>query len=100
MLYESHITCSTAQSEIAQVVADAHRWKTSQISRDITLGDATYFYLTTHDVTEVRIMQRLRETVDALEIAGVNVIRQKIELIIFDTKHNVKPVIGSSHSTP
>lgn len=86
MLYESHITCSTEQSKEAQKVADEYKWKTSQISRDITLGEATYFYLTTHEVTEIRIREKLFRTSEALKAAGVDVIREKIELIIHDTK--------------
>ncbi len=87
MLYESHITCSIHDAKAAQTVADQFRWKTSQIARDITLGDDTYFYLTTHDVTEERIRQRMVDTAFALTQSDINVIRMKIEHIIFDTKH-------------
>lgn len=86
MLYESHITVSIKDAEIAQKIADQQKWKTSEIKRDITLGDNSYFYLTTH-CPEIRMMfTRLEQTTASLRGMGINVIREKIELIIHDTK--------------
>lgn len=67
MLYESHITLSIKDAVLAQRVADEYRWKTSQIARDITLGEDTYFYLTTHSPKEDIIRTRLWDTVEALK---------------------------------
>lgn len=86
MLYESHITVSIKDAELAQRVADAQNWKTSEIKRDITLGDNSYFYLTTHS-PDIRLMfRRLEQASASLSAVGVNVIREKIELIVHDTK--------------
>ncbi len=86
MLYESHITVAIKDAEMAQKVADDQNWKTSEIKRDITLGDNSYFYLTTH-CPEVRLMfSRLERATAMLRFFGVNVIREKIELTIHDTK--------------
>lgn len=86
MLYESHITVSIKDAELAQKVADEQNWKTSEIKRDITLGDNSYFYLTTH-CPEIRLMfSRLNRATDMLKFYKINVIREKIELIIHDTK--------------
>lgn len=86
MLYESHITVSIKDAELAQKVADSQNWKTSEIKRDITLGDNSYFYLTTH-CPDIRLMfRRLEMTTELLKFYGVHVIREKIELIIHDTK--------------
>jgi len=88
MLYESHITIHIKDAELAQVVADGYGWKTSKIAGDITLGKDTYFYLTTHERDLIRMQDKLRDTGTALRAAGLNVIREKIELIIYDTKLN------------
>lgn len=86
MLYESHITVSITDAVFAQKVADAQNWKTSEIKRDITLGDNSYFYLTTH-CPEIRLMfRRLNDATEMLKFYGIKVIREKIELIIHDTK--------------
>jgi hypothetical protein len=86
MLYESHITCDIKDALACELIAMNRGWKTSQIARDITLGEATYFYLTTHERDLIRMQDKLRDTATALRQAGINVIREKIELIIYDTK--------------
>lgn len=85
-LFETHITCLIKDAEKAQKVADAQGWKTSQIARDIALGDDTYFYLTSHGRNIAKVTTKLDHTVAFLKAFGVEVVREKIELIIHDTK--------------
>lgn len=86
MLLECHITVDLDDAELAQLVADELHWKTSEIERDPLLGQASYFYLTTHDTELVRLMSRMRSATAVLKSHAVRVVREKIELIIYDTK--------------
>lgn len=86
MDYECHITVSTEHAEKATQIARALHWKTSEIARDPLLGDANFFYLTTHDNDPRRIFIRMETCSAELEIAGTPVLREKIELVLHDTK--------------
>jgi len=88
-MFECHITVSTKHAEEATQVAKNAHWKTSEIARDPVLGDDTYFYLTTHSTDYSVMWLRLRDAVILLEEADVPVIREKIELIVHDTKMKV-----------
>ena len=61
-------------------------WKTSEIARDPLLGDKNYFYLTSHSKDFLEIWKKMENARDTLIQIGVPVIREKIELIIYDTK--------------
>lgn len=86
MKFECHITTNTQHAEAATDIAKAMHWKTSEIARDPVLGDATYFYLTSHGATYKHIKDRMDACASALTEAGAPVIRMKIEEIIYDTK--------------
>jgi len=85
-MFECHITVSTDDAEIATDVAKQCHWKTSEIARDPVLGDKNFFYLTTHSKDYTDMWSRLRLCVDTLSSSKVPVIREKIELIVHDTK--------------
>lgn len=85
-MFEVHITCFQKDAEAATRVAAAEHWKTSQIAGDPVLGKDTYFYLTTHGADLPRTMGRLALASTLLKEAGVEVVREKIEVIIYDTK--------------
>lgn len=86
MNFECHITVSTDHAEMATHIAERLHWKTSEIARDPVLGDKNYFYLTTHDSDMGRMLARMGTVTNALGMVGIPVIREKIELIIHDTK--------------
>lgn len=86
MNYECHITVSTRYADRASVVARNLHWKTSEIARDPVLGDDTYFYLTTHASNPKIIFERMEYCTAMLRDEGVPIIREKVELIIHDTK--------------
>lgn len=87
MNYECHITVHVQHAKAAEAVAKDLHWKTSQIDGDPVLGDRPFFYLTTHCSNVEDMMHRMRMCTDMLErVNGVPVIREKIELIIHDTK--------------
>jgi hypothetical protein len=86
MNYECHITVRRADAEKAQIVASEHHWKFSQIDGDPVLGKEVFAYLTTHDSDVRRMFKRMELAVVNLKNSGVEVIREKIELIVYDTK--------------
>jgi hypothetical protein len=86
MIYECHITCDQKDAEEASRVATWHGWKTSEIARDPTLGNDTYFYLTSHSTDLIVLHKHMDYMARFLADAGVRVLRKKIELIVYDTK--------------
>jgi hypothetical protein len=93
--YECHITLSTADGNIAAVIARQLHWKTSEIARDPVLGEDTYYYLTSHHVDYDAMKDRMDMCVMLLRASGVNIIREKIELIVHDTKIGLEGPRGS-----
>ena len=85
-MFECHITVSTDNAEAAEKIAKESHWKTSEIARDPILGDKNYFYLTSHSKKYDEMWNKLRLTVSMLEMVKIPVIREKIELIVHDTK--------------
>lgn len=86
MMYECHITISVLDATLGEAVAKQFHWKTSQIERDPVLGRATYFYLTSHADGPEDMFRRMRECSAELRLRGVPIVREKIELILYDTK--------------
>jgi hypothetical protein len=101
MNYECHITIDLKDAEMGKFyvinVEDFGRdgeprqgsplvWKHSEIARDPLLGEKSFFYLTCHDSDVERIFKRMRYATQWLEGQNVKVLREKIELIVFDTK--------------
>lgn len=101
MIYECHITCDVKDAAIATEVARIDNWKTSEIARDPTLGNKNFFYLTCHERDVEKIFLRMRAVVRALRHLKVEVLREKIELIIYDTKFSkpIKPLSESVEQT-
>lgn len=85
-MYECHITTMVSQAKQAAKIAEELHWKTSEIARDPLLGNDTYFYLTSHGATYDTIYSRMQEVKDRLYFAGVNVVREKIEHIVYDVR--------------
>lgn len=88
-MFECHITCNLADAVAAAAVAEELHWSTSEIERDPVLGKASYFYLTSHDTDLTRMQTRMAAARVNLIAAGVPVVREKIEVIIYDTKRKL-----------
>lgn len=87
MLFECHITLDLKDAVKGQELADERGWKTSQIERDPTLGEKSYFYLTKHSRRLFNIYDDMRGMSLALyQRYNVSTVREKIELIVHDTK--------------
>lgn len=89
MTYECHITIQVKDAEIGEKVAAAHCWKTSEIKRDPVLGDGSHFYLTRHSKNFLDMVDRMELISAALRKEAVEILRQKIEHIVYDTKTGV-----------
>jgi hypothetical protein len=91
MNYECHITVACKDRHVAAgVAADrTNPWKYSQIDGDPVLGQKVFAYLTKHDTNYVRLYSNMKAAVGALSQQGVGVVREKIELIMYDTKTGV-----------
>lgn len=86
MIYECHITVDVQHAAVATAIAEGQHWKTSEIARDPVLGNKNFFYLTTHDADFPTMWERMVEASDTLQLRGVEVLRSKIELIIYDSR--------------
>lgn len=89
MNYECHITVERQDGPAAEEVAKRLHWKYSQIDGDPVLGKKVFAYLTTHDSDLLRMRDRMNMASGDLRAIGINVIREKIELIVYDTKTKV-----------
>lgn len=86
--YETHITMRGDPKTIEPLVK-ATGWKFSAIDGDPVLGKGALCYATAHfkgsrDTADVVIAMGI--IADELAAKGVEVIRQKVELVVFDTK--------------
>ena len=89
MNYECHITTTVASAAVAEEIASRCGWKTSEIKRDPLLGDGSHFYLTRHSTSHQRIFDEMKYAAAELRLYGATVLREKIELIVYDTKTGV-----------
>lgn len=90
MLFECHITLHLDDADVGNHLAKEFHWKTSQIERDPVLGNNAYFYLTTHASNYIEIYTKMNRTSLAFEsLTNRTVVREKIELIMYDTKVKV-----------
>lgn len=89
MKFEAHITCKLSDSEAVREVCEYTGWSYSQIDGDPIMGKQAYCYLTTYDSNEEILYSSMQEVCQILRSAMVEPLRQKIELIVFDSKTGV-----------
>jgi hypothetical protein len=89
--FESHITMPRDQGDIAQRHADALGMTYSAIDGDPVMGKQAYCYLTCYDTDAARLLGRVQAASYVLQRDGVQILREKVEEILYDTKtgHNV-----------
>lgn len=88
--YECHITMCGNREEIkAKVKGCIEGWKFSAIDGDPVLGAGVLCYATRHYNSRTkrdRVIEMMGMVSAVLREAGLTVIRQKVELVVFDTK--------------
>lgn len=86
--YECHITMLGDPKKVEPLVKSL-KWKFSAIDGDPTLGDGIKLYATRHynsRMEQGRVLDELLITATKLEEFGIEVIRRKIELVIYDDR--------------
>ncbi len=91
MEYEVHITMDYVPDKLSlQVFLNSYNWSYSAIDGDPLLGPKVFCYATkhydpaVHDV--VYVLQRTEALIELLKQQGCNVVRHKIELVVFDSR--------------
>lgn len=106
MYYEAHITLEepTENTGFIELHAALIDWKYSKIDGDPVLGKKTFHYLTKHfpkntdnktvGLEEREIIQNYIEKISAdTKEKGFNVIRHKLELVVYDVRYNQKKAV-------
>lgn len=93
--YELHITFLEKKEQELRVklFVEVYGWKYSIIDGDPVLGEGVKMYATIHFPTSYgikRVKDTLLWTSNRLQAAGFNVIRNKIECVVFDEVLNEK----------
>lgn len=86
--YECHVTMTGTPEHIRPLV-EMLKWKFSMIDGDILLGDGTKCYATrlfNKRITQAGAIVAVRKAAKFLSKAGCNVVRRKVELVLFDDR--------------
>src|SRR6185312_10268672 len=86
--YECHITLDDDPDNTKYFV-ELTNWKFSCISGDIVLGDGVKCYATKHFNVKKHVdnvLYELHQMADFLQVCGLNVIRRKVEHVIYDDR--------------
>lgn len=92
-MYECHVTLPEMNvhgKAFCNGLAQELGWKTSFIIGDPLLGVNGFFYLTAHNRDSHRLYGKMKELLGRLEREGLEVLREKIEHIVHDTKTNIQ----------
>lgn len=89
--FEIHITCHVKDAvKVENYIEHDTKWKFSVIDGDPLLGKKPHCYLTGHTITYPFAKDKMEDAVYNLGIRGVEIIRQKIELIVYDSKTGIE----------
>jgi hypothetical protein len=87
--FEAHITIPRDSAIVVEAIAKKTGWTFSAIDGDPVMGKQAYCYLT-HYMTDGRELLTATRTVSGmLRMGGVEVLREKVERIIYDSKTGV-----------
>lgn len=87
--YECHVTMVGKSSELKPIV-ESTGWIFSCIENDICLGEGVKCYATMHyshsKHTTAQVVENVHLVANNLKSIGVDVIREKVELVIYDSR--------------
>lgn len=86
--YECHLTILGEPAEVRPYV-EALRWTFSAIHNDIILGEGLKCYATRHfnaRLSEAEVQSLLHVAGNQLKLAGLKVIRRKVEKVLYDDR--------------
>ena len=87
--YECHITMEMENKGLAERAVKATGWSFSAIDGDPILGKGVKCYATKHfpeRKPEEEVLKELNAVGNELADHGINVVRRKIELVLYDTR--------------
>jgi len=87
--FEAHITCHVNQADEVKIIGVEFGWKFSCIEGDALMGPKPYCYLTGYSTDKHELYFNVQRLTVTLQRRGVEVLRSKIEQIIFDTKTGI-----------
>lgn len=90
--YEAHVTCPREASDEVRKVGELTGWKFSAFDADPIMGDKPFCYLTSYSQDVYRLRAESDALARLLAQHGVQVLREKIERIVFDTKTGVDEI--------
>lgn len=86
-IFECHITVALPNSmERFESLAKDFGWKTSVIEGDPLLGKYGFLYFTSYDADFDFMVKRMDQMADLIRERNGEVLRKKIEKIVYDTK--------------
>lgn len=89
--FEAHVTMLGDAAVIRPLVEEL-KWKFSAIDGDINLGDGIKCYATRQfnlKIGEDKALNILHDTANNLTSKNINVIRRKIEIVIYDDRQGL-----------
>ena len=89
MYYECHITLALTPKDMKQAVESFNGWSYSAINGDPDLGESLFCYATRRASAGfdlMKVIEVMGQVANGLELCGGTVLRQKVELVMFDTK--------------
>lgn len=95
--YESHITCYARDGAAVAELGQRNNWKYSCIDGDALMGAKPFCYLTAYEPSDTLLMVRMLDMKTKLEARDLEVLRTKVERIIWDSKTGVDEVSHENH---
>lgn len=86
--FEAHITMPREQGQLVEQMAASllGKFSYSAIDGDPVMGKRPYCYLTAYDTDGLRLLETVRFASLNLRSAGIDVLREKVEEIVYDSK--------------
>jgi hypothetical protein len=94
--YEAHITADVKDERAVAQVGKLEGWVFSRIAGCPILGQGTYCYLTNYAPEAEPLRAAIESVVGHLRDRGVEVLRSKMERIVYDTKTGVDEIAFES----
>lgn len=85
--FEGHLTMAPGSAEEVKRVLYGHpNFHLSEIAGDAVMGDKRWVYATASDTSPFKLLDQMNEVRKSLEMAGVTVVRKKIEAVLLDER--------------
>lgn len=90
--FECHITLlkpkTTSEAKLLFDISSRHSFRTSWITGDPVLGAGNWFYISGYDENYHNLFLKMKNVVREISSHNIEIIREKIEEILYDTKTN------------